>query len=85
MTTKGFEKTKKTFFLKQALQTNNMLLKDKNRLLTDSSIIANTFNNYFINITNTLNLKPSMAKSKSLFDLLKLYKDHFNVLKIKEK
>ena len=60
------------------------MLKDKNTLVTDSSIIANTFNNYFINIINTLNLKHSMAKSKSLSNLLKLYKDHFSVLKIKE-
>ena len=60
------------------------MLKDKNTLVTHSSIIANTFNNYFINIINTLNLKHSMAKSKSLSNLLKLYKDHFSVLKIKE-
>ena len=60
------------------------MLKDKNTLVTDSSIIANTFNNYFINIISTLNLKHSMAKSKSLSNLLKLYKDHFSVLKIKE-
>ena len=64
-------------------RTNN-IIKDKNRLVTDSSIISNTFNNYFINITNTLNLKPSKPKSKSLSDLLKLYEDHLSVLKIKE-
>ena len=75
----------KNFFLGKGLQTNNFILKDKNRLVTDSSIIANTFNNYFINITNTLNLKPSMPKSKSLSDLLKLYEDHFSALKIRVK
>ena len=48
-------------------------------------IIANTFNNYFINITNTLNLKPSLSKCKSLSDSVKLYEDHVSVLKIKEK
>ena len=80
-----FWKKIKSFFSDKGLQTNNIILKDKNRLVTDSSIIANTFNNYFINITNTLNLKPFTPKSKSLFDLLKLYEDHFSVLKIKEK
>ena len=45
------------------------------------------FNDYFINITNILNLKPSKSKSKfkSLSDLLKPYKDNFMVLKMKEK
>ena len=75
-----------SFRLKKKLpNVPDATFKDKNRLGTDSSIIANTFNNYFINITNTLNLKPSMPKSKSLPDLLKLYDDHFRVLKIREK
>ena len=51
----------------------------------DTSIIADTFKNYFINIRNTLNLKFSIPKSKPLYDLLKLYKGHFSILKIKEK
>ena len=82
---KRFWKKIKSFFSDKGLQTNNIMFKDKNRLVTDSSIIANTFNNYFSNITNTLNLIPSMPKSKSLTDLLKLYEDYFSVLKIKEK
>ena len=56
MTTKGFWKKIKPFFSDKGLQTHNIILKDKKRLVTDSSIIANTFNNYFINIANTLNL-----------------------------
>ena len=64
---KSFWKKIKLFFSDKGLQTNNIILKDKNRLVTDSSIIANTFNNYVINITNTLNLKPSLPKSKSLY------------------
>ena len=75
----------KLFFLDKGLQANNIILRGKNRLVADSSIIVNTFNNYFINITNTLNLKPSMPKSKSLSDLPKLYEDHFSVLKVKGK
>ena len=51
MTTKGFEKK----FSEKGLQTNNnIILKNKNRFVSDGSIIANTFNNYFINITNNL-------------------------------
>ena len=75
----------KPFFSDKGLQTNKIILKDKIRLVTDSSIIAKTFNSYFTNTTNTLDLKRSMHKSKSLSNLLKLYKDHFSVLKINEK
>ena len=51
MTTKRFEKK----FSEKGLQTNNnIILKNKNRFVSDGSIIANTFNNYFINITNNL-------------------------------
>ena len=82
---KRFWKKMKPFFSDKGLQTNNIIFKDKKRLVTDSSIIANTFNSYFINITSTLNLKSSMLKSKSLSDLLKLYENHFSVLKVKEK
>ena len=52
-----FWKKRKPFFSEKGFQTNNIILKDKNRLVTDSSIIANTFNNYFINITNTLKVQ----------------------------
>ena len=81
---KKFLKKIKHFFLDKDLQTNNIIFKDKNILVTDSSIVANTFNNYIINITDTLNLKP-MPKSKSLSDLLKLLEDHFRVLKNQRK
>ena len=76
---KRFWKKVKPFSLDKGIQTNNIILKDKNRLVTDSSI------NYFINTTNALKLKASMPKSKSLSNLLKLYEDHFSVLRIKEK
>ena len=46
----------KPFFSDKGLQTNKIILKDKIRLVTDSSIIAKTFNSYFTNITNTLDL-----------------------------
>ena len=65
MTAKGFGKKVKSFFWDKGLQTNNIILKGKNRLVTDSLIIANTFNSWFINITNIFNLKPYMPKSKT--------------------
>ena len=71
MTTKSFGKKIKHFFLSKGLQTNSIICKGKNKLVTDSQI-------------KTLNLKP-MPKSTSFSDLLKPYEDHFSVLKIKEK
>ena len=65
MTTKGFGKKWKLLSQTKSYRLITSYLKTKNRLVTDSSIIANTFINYFINITNTLNLKP-MPKSTSL-------------------
>ena len=81
---KRFLKKMKPFFSDKGLRTNNIILKDKNRLVTESSIIATIFDNYFINTTN-LNLKPSMPKPESLSDILKLHDEHFSVLKIKGK
>ena len=57
---KRFWKKMKPFLSDKAFQTNNIILKDKNRLVTGSSIIAIIFDDYLINTTNTLNLKPSI-------------------------
>ena len=59
---KKFWKKMKPFFSVKGLQTNKIIFKDKNRLVTEISVIANTFNNHFINITNNLNLKPSIPQ-----------------------
>ena len=59
---KKFWKKMKPFFSVKGLQTDNIIFKDKNRLVTEISVIANTFNNHFINITNNLNLKPSIPQ-----------------------
>ena len=79
---KRFWKKIKPLSSDKGLHINNFILKDKNRLVNDSSITANIFNNYFISTTNVLNLKPSMPKSKSFSNLLELYEDHFSVSKI---
>ena len=65
---KRFWKKIERFFSDKGLQTNNIIIKNKNR---------------FVTIVH-LKLKPSMSKSKSLSALLKLYEDHFSALKIKE-
>ena len=56
---KKFWKKIKPFFSDKGLETNNIILKEKNELITNSSTLANLFNNYFINITSTLKQKIS--------------------------
>ena len=56
---KKFWKKIKPFFSDKGLETNNIILKEKNELITNSSALANLFNNNFINMTSTLKLKQS--------------------------
>ena len=81
---KKFWKKVKPFLSDKVLENNNIILKGKDELITDSSTLANLFNNYFINIKNTLKLKKSPSKFQSLSKLLTHYKDHLSIQKIKE-
>ena len=81
---KKFWKKIKPFFLDKGLETNNIILKEKNELITNSSTLANLFNNYFINIISTLKLKQSPPKFPSIPNLLIHYRDHMSLKKIKE-
>ena len=67
---KKFWKKVKPFFSDKGLETHNIILKGKDELITDSSTLANLFNKYFINITNTLKLKKSPSKFQPLSKLL---------------
>ena len=59
----NFLKKNKAFFVDKGLEANNIvLLKGKDEIVTDSSTLANFFNNYFINITNILKLKEPATK-----------------------
>ena len=77
---KKFWKKIKPFFSDKGLEPNNRILKEKNELITNSSTIANLFNNYFINITSTLKVKQSPPKFPST-NLLIHYRDHMSIKK----
>ena len=84
---KKFWEKIKPFFSDKGLQTNNIIVKEINELITDSSTRANLFSNYFINITSTLKLKKSPQKFPSipnLFNLLIHCRDHMSIKKIKK-
>ena len=78
---KKFWKKIKLFFSDKGLETNNIILKEKHKLITNSFTLANLFNNYFINITSTLKLKQSPPKFPSAPNLLIHYRDHMSIKK----
>ena len=74
----------KPFFSNKGLETNNIIIKEKIKLITNISTLANLFNNYFINITSTLKLKQFPLKFQSIPNLLIHYRGHMSIKKIKE-
>ena len=74
---KVFWQKTKPFFSDKGLEINNISLKEENELISNSSTLANLFNNYFISITSTLKLKRSPQKFASIPNLL----NHYNFYK----
>ena len=48
-----------TTFIKKGLNTNKLMLIENNNLISEESVLANTMNQYFTNITKQLNIKKS--------------------------
>ena len=80
---KKFWKKIKSFFSDKCLEVNNIILKEKNELINNSSALANIFNDYFINITSTLKLKQSPPKCPSIPNLLIHCSDRMSIKKKK--
>ena len=75
---KKFWKKIKSFFANKGLASNNIVLKEKGNLITHNQKLANT---YFINITDTLQLKsPLKLLSQKLF----FYENHDSIFRIKK-
>ena len=56
-------------FLDKVLAGSNISLEEKCNLIIDNQRLENLFNTYFINITNTLQLKKSHLKFQSLSEI----------------
>ena len=54
---KPFWKSVKPFFNDKGSNSSKITLVEENNILSDEEEIANIMNNYFINVTKTLNLK----------------------------
>ena len=71
-----------TTFIKKGLNTNKLMLIENNNLISEESVLANTMNQYFTNITKQLNIKKS-PQLKNLEDIINYYHNHISIVKIK--
>ena len=60
---KTFWRTIKPYFNEKGSGSDKIVLSGNKSVLTNEKEIANTMNNYFISITNHLNLKPHTASN----------------------
>ena len=59
-------------------------MKENGNLITDNQNLANLFNIYFINITDTLQLTKSPLKFQPLSEIIYFYENHGSISEIKE-
>ena len=74
---KVFRKNVKPSFSDKGVNSSTITLVEKNSIIVDENKIANIMNNYFINITKTLNLK---TLNKSQIDIDK-FENHISIRK----
>ena len=73
-------KTIKPFFSNKGLNNNKLMIIEKNNLISEESILANTMNLYFTSITKQLNLKRS-PQLKNLEGIINYCDNHISIEK----
>ena len=85
---KKFWKTIKPFFSNKGLNSNKLMLREKDVVVADEKALATLMNNYFVNITADLDLKRDSENfydtPASVYNIKKKFQDHQSVLKIKK-
>ena len=82
---KKFWKTIRPYFSDKGYNQTKITVVKKDCVITDEKKIAGLMNNYFTNITKTLDLKPSTVSNTSdIEEITKHFDDHISVCKIKE-
>ena len=82
---KKFWKTIRPYFSDKGYNQTKITIVEKDSIITDEKKIATLMNNYFINITKNLDLKPSALPNTSDNDeITKHFDHHISVCKIKE-
>ena len=82
---KTFWKTIKPNFYEKGSSSMKIILSEKGSILNDNKKVCNTMNNYFVNITKTLNLKPyKCSNSMKINEIISTFDNHVSIKKIKE-
>ena len=82
---KKFWKTIRPYFSDKGYNQTKITVVKKDCVITDEKKIASLMNNYFTNITKTLDLKPSTVSNTSdIEEITKHFDDHISACKIKE-
>ena len=77
----------KPFFSNKGLNSNKLMLKENNRLITEEKELATVMNTFFVNITESLDIKKddnsslNLINSKNINDILEKHKNHPSVHK----
>ena len=89
---KYFWRVVKPNFSNKILGTNRVILRDGVKIISDTENIADTFDNFFVNIGNTFKIdkdKQFLLETNDVFDpifkAIKKYNAHPSILSIKEK
>ena len=84
---KKFWKTIKPFFSNKGINSNKLMLREKD-VVADVKALATLMNNYFVNVTADLDLKRDSENfydtPASVYNIKKKFQDHQSVLKIKK-
>ena len=84
--TKMFWKSVKPRFSNKCKTANTFILTEGDMITNNEELIADTFNDYFTDLTKTLKLKKHLNfDGQSLSSIIDYFKNNNSVIKIKEK
>ena len=61
---------------------NNVTLQQNSKIINDSSIVSNIFNNYFRTVAMEIGNESPLSEEGSLDDIFQIYEDHKSVKNI---
>ena len=77
--TKKFWKTIRPYFSDKGINSSRLFLEEKGELLENNQKIAETLNNYFVNITKTLKLKQNNMPNSDISTVLSHFNEHISI------
>ena len=85
---KKFWRTIKPFFSNKGLNSNKLMLREKDVVVSDEKALVTLMNNYFVDITGDLELKRDSESiydtPATMYNIKKKFQDHQSILKIRK-